>query len=135
MPYPSYAKMTGEDMRALYVYLTQGVAPVSQPNKPAQMSWPFSMRWGLSLWNWAFLDDTPFKPDATRDAMWNRGAYLVQVPGHCGACHTPRGIAFQEKAMTHEGSKGRIYGQWKIRPCCSRRGRIASAAFPAAWSR
>ena len=109
MPYPSYAKMTGDDMRALYAYLTQGLAPVDQPNKPAQMSWPFSMRWGLSLWNWTFLDDTPFKPDSARDAVWNRGAYLVQGLGHCGACHTPRGIAFQEKAMTGEGSKGKRY--------------------------
>ncbi len=109
MPYPSYAKMTGEDMRALYAYLTQGLAPVNQPNKPAEMSWPFSMRWGLSLWNWVFLDDTPFKPDTTHDAVWNRGAYLVEGLGHCGACHTPRGIAFQEKAMTNEGSKGKFF--------------------------
>jgi len=109
MPYPSYAKVTDEDMRALYAYLTQGVAPVNQPNKPTEMSWPFSMRWGLSLWKWAFLDDTPFKPDATQDSVWNRGAYLVQGLGHCGACHTPRGIAFQEKAMTQEGSKGKFY--------------------------
>lgn len=109
MPYPSYAKIADEDMRALYAYLTRGVAPVSEPNKPAKMSWPFSIRWGLSLWNWAFLDDTPFKPDATRDAVWNRGAYLVQGLGHCGACHTPRGIGFQEKAMTQEGSNGQLY--------------------------
>lgn len=109
MPYPSYAKMTAEDMRALYAYLTQGVAPVDQPNKPARMSWPFSLRWGLLVWNWAFLDDTPFKPDPTHDAVWNRGAYLVQGPGHCGACHTPRGIAFQEKAMTQDGSNGQLF--------------------------
>ncbi len=109
MPYPSYAKMTGEDMRALYAYLNQGLAPVSQPNKPSEMSWPFNMRWGLSLWNWAFLDNTPFKPDISHDATWNRGAYLVQGLGHCGACHTPRGVAFQEKTMTQEGSKGDLY--------------------------
>jgi thiosulfate dehydrogenase len=109
MPYPSYAKMNGEDMRALYVYLTQGLAPVDHPNKPAEMSWPFSMRWGLSLWNWAFLDDTPFKPDTSHDATWNRGAYLVQGLGHCGACHTPRGIAFQEKATTQAGSDGKFF--------------------------
>ncbi|WP_432745324.1 c-type cytochrome [Methylobacter sp. G7] len=109
MPYPSYAKMTGEDMRVLYAYLTQGVASVKQLNKPAEMSWPFSMRWGLSLWNGAFLDGTLFKSDTTKDARWNRGAYLVQGPGHCGACHTPRGIGFQEKAMTQEGSNGKFY--------------------------
>lgn len=109
MPYPSYARMTAEDMRALYAYLTQGVAPVNQPNHSAEMSWPYSLRWGLSIWNWAFLDDAPFKPDPAHDAVWNRGAYLVQGPGHCGACHTPRGMAFQEKAMTQEGSSGKYF--------------------------
>ncbi|MCL7680372.1 cytochrome c, partial [Klebsiella pneumoniae] len=34
-----------------------------------------------------------------KSAAWNRGAYLVQGPGHCGACHTPRGVGMQEKAF------------------------------------
>jgi len=106
MPYPSYAKMTGEDMQALYAYLMQGLAAVSQPNKPDEMKWPFSMRWGLAIWNWLFLDDTPYQPNTGKDETWNRGAYLVQGLGHCGACHTPRGLLFQEKAMSDAGSKG-----------------------------
>jgi thiosulfate dehydrogenase len=106
MPYPSYARMSAEDMRALYAYLMQGVTAVNQPNKPAQMPWPFSMRAGLGAWNRVFLDDAPFQPDPAQDALWNRGAYLVQGPGHCGACHTPRGIAFQEKAMSERGRHG-----------------------------
>jgi thiosulfate dehydrogenase len=109
MPYPSYARITAGDMQALYAYLMQGLAPVKLVNKPSDMSWPFNMRWGLSLWNWAFLDSTPFKADAQKDAVWNRGAYLVQGLGHCGACHTPRGIAFQEKAMGDAGAKGRHF--------------------------
>lgn len=109
MPYPSYAKMSEEDMRALFAYLRQGVPAVDQANRQSEMKWPFSMRWGLSLWNWAFLDATPFKADAQKDAVWNRGAYLVQGLGHCGSCHTPRGIAFQEKAMSEAGSKGKHY--------------------------
>ena len=109
MPYPSYAKMSEGDMRALYTFLMKGLAPVSQANKPAEMRWPFSMRWGLSFWNWAFLKDEPFKLDANKDAVWNRGAYLVQGLGHCGSCHTPRGIAFQEKAMSDAGSDGKHY--------------------------
>ncbi|MDD3484922.1 c-type cytochrome [Azovibrio restrictus] len=106
MPYPSYAKMTREDMQALYAYLMEGLAPVRAQNKPDEMSWPFSMRWGLAIWNWLFLDDTPFEPDGSKDETWNRGAYLVQGLGHCGACHTPRGIAFQEKAMSDAGGSG-----------------------------
>ena len=109
MPYPSYSRITGEDMRALYAYLMGGLAPVAQPNRQAKMSWPFSMRWGLSLWNAVFLDQEPFRPDPSKDAAWNRGAYLVEGLGHCGACHTPRGFAFQEKAMHAGGRRGRHY--------------------------
>ena len=109
MPYPSYAKISEDDMHALYAYLMQGVAPVVQPNKPAEMRWPFSMRWGLSFWNWVFLNTAPFEPDAGKDAVWNRGAYLAQGLGHCGSCHTPRGIAFQEKAMGDAGANGKYY--------------------------
>ncbi|QFY44875.1 c-type cytochrome [Candidatus Methylospira mobilis] len=109
MPYPSYAKMSEDDMRALYAYLQQGLAPINQPNQPSEMRWPFSMRWGLTFWNAAFLDAESFKPDTTKDAVWNRGAYLVQGLGHCGACHTPRGIAFQEKAMSDADSHGNRY--------------------------
>lgn len=109
MPYPSYAKMTAEDMQALYAYLMQGVKPVAEANKPSELGFPYNQRWGLSLWNWLFLDDTPFQPDPQQSAEWNRGAYLVQGPGHCGACHTPRGIAFQEKTMTGAGRKGALF--------------------------
>ncbi len=109
MPYPSYAKMSDDDMHALYAYLMQGVAGVNQKNKPSGMRWPFSMRWTLSFWKWAFVDDAAFRPDAAKDAVWNRGAYLVQGLGHCGACHTPRGIAFQEKAMGDAGASGKYY--------------------------
>ena len=106
MPYPSYAKMTPEDMQALYAYLMQGVKPVHAPNPASELGFPFNQRWALSMWNWLFLDDTPYQPQPQQSAEWNRGAYLVQGLGHCGACHTPRGVAFQEKTMTGDGSKG-----------------------------
>ena len=109
MPYPSYAKMTDDDMRALYAYLMQGVAPVKQVNLEAEMSFPFNQRWGLTLWNWMFVDNQPFTPDPSRSEVLNRGAYLVQGLGHCGSCHTPRGLAFQEKALSDAGSSGKHY--------------------------
>ncbi|WP_314385159.1 c-type cytochrome [Pseudomonas brenneri] len=109
MPYPSYAKMSEEDMRALFAYLMHEVKPVSQANLEADMGFPFNQRWGLALWNFMFLDKQPFQADPARDAVLNRGAYLVQGLGHCGSCHTPRGIAFQEKAMSDAGSGGEHY--------------------------
>ena len=106
MPYPSYAKIAPDDMYALYVYLMKGVQPTASANKPSGMGFPFNQRWTLAFWNVMFGDIQPFKSDPSKDAVWNRGAYLVQGLGHCGACHTPRGIGFQEVALTEEGSRG-----------------------------
>ncbi len=106
MPYPSFAKISAGDMQALYAYVMRGVEPVNQPNKESRMQWPFSMRVGLKFWNATFLDETPFKPDAAKSPQWNRGAYIIQGLGHCGSCHTPRGIAMQEKTMSQDGEAG-----------------------------
>lgn len=109
MPYPSYAKMTDEDMRALWAYLKHGVTPVAQPNTPPVMDFPFNLRFGLAYWDAVFVDTKPYQPDSGKDAVWNRGAYLAQGLGHCGACHTPRGIGFQELAMSDAGSQGQKF--------------------------
>ena len=109
MPYPSYAKMSEGDMQDLYAYLMQGVTPVKNANLESEMSFPFNQRWGLALWNMMFLDTRPFVPDPARTDVINRGAYLVQGLGHCGSCHTPRGLAFQEKAMSDAGNSGKHY--------------------------
>lgn len=105
MPYPSYTKMTDADIEALYVYFMEGVEPVSQNNQESDIPWPLSMRWPLHAWNAMFFKSGEYQPDAAQSEQWNRGAYLVQGPGHCGACHTPRGIGFQEKGMNESDDK------------------------------
>ncbi|WLE61756.1 cytochrome c [Burkholderia plantarii] len=104
MPYPSYAKVSDDDVRAMYAYFMHGVAPVAQANRDSEIRWPLDMRWPLKLWNLVFLDTTRYQARADHDPVWNRGAYLVQGLGHCGACHTPRGVGFQEKALDERGS-------------------------------
>ena len=99
MPYAAFAKTSDEDLQDLYAYFLQQVAPVSQVNR-SDLSWPFSMRWPLALWNVAFHDAGRFQPDSAQGADWNRGAYLVQGFAHCGTCHTPRGVALQEKDVS-----------------------------------
>ncbi|MCC6202314.1 MAG: cytochrome c [Gammaproteobacteria bacterium] len=99
MPYPSYAKLSEQDMRALYDYFMKEVAPVKQQNKPAEITGWKAIRWPLAIWNFLFVDDEPYATQAGKDASWNRGAYLVQGAGHCGACHTPRGLFMQEKSL------------------------------------
>lgn len=99
MPYPSYAKVTDEDIAALYAFFMKGVAPVRQQNRASEISWPWNMRWPMAVWNFLFLDKAVYTQKPERDAVWNRGAYLVQGLGHCGACHTGRGWALQENAL------------------------------------
>ncbi len=100
MPYPSYAKTTDEDLRALYAFFMEAVPAANVPNKPSEIKAPLNWRWPLKIWNALFLPAPGYTPDTSKDASWNRGAYLVEGLGHCGACHTPRGLAFQEKGYT-----------------------------------
>ncbi|MDY6949496.1 MAG: cytochrome c [Pseudomonadota bacterium] len=99
MPYPSYAKMSEQDMRALYDFLMNEVEPVNQPNIPSEITGIKSARWPLAIWNMLTVDFDPYEPDTSKSEGWNRGAYLIQGLGHCGACHTPRGLLMNEKAL------------------------------------
>lgn len=99
MPYVSYAVVKDDDIKALYAYFMSSVEPVAQDNQPTTMPWPLSMRWPLSWWQIMFAGQRPFVVDSNLTEQQLRGAYLVEGLGHCGACHTPRGVAFQEKAL------------------------------------
>ncbi|HVI50525.1 MAG TPA: cytochrome c [Candidatus Sulfotelmatobacter sp.] len=99
MPYPSYTMVSDADAKALYAYFMSGVEAVDAPNRSSDIPWPLSMRWPLRIWGRLYGQTQPFQAVSAHDAAWNRGAYLVEGLGHCGSCHTPRGIGFQEKAM------------------------------------
>ncbi|MFW0754990.1 c-type cytochrome [Pseudomonas sp. H11T01] len=103
MPYPSYAKLSDDDVRALYAFFMAGVKPAQQQNQQSHIPWPLNMRWPLALWNAAFVDDGAYQAKPSEDALWNRGAYIVQGAGHCGSCHTPRSLTMNEKSLD-EGS-------------------------------
>ena len=103
MPYANYARLSDADLAALYAYFTMGLAPVVQTNAKTDLPWPFSVRWLVKGWNWLYLPKPGYAAVDGRDAQWNRGAYLVQSLGHCGACHTPRNLAGAEKATSEKG--------------------------------
>ncbi|SDR48931.1 Cytochrome c, mono-and diheme variants [Paraburkholderia fungorum] len=99
MPYPDYVKISDADVHALYTYFMKGVAPVDEAAPVTSLSLPFNLRWGMALWNFAFTPNKPFAaPDGATEQV-RRGAYLVESLGHCGSCHTPRGVAMNEKAF------------------------------------
>ncbi len=109
MPYTSFAKITDEDMQALYTYFMKGVKPIHAEEKQNQLHFPFNIRAGIAVWNQLFLDKGTYQGDNTQSSQWNRGAYLVQGLGHCGSCHTPRGYGMEEKTLSAIGEKGRFY--------------------------
>ncbi len=92
LPYTSYTNMSMADLVDLKAYLDT-VPPSGQPSRPHELAFPFDQRWALHLWQWAFFQPARLVPDPARDAAWNRGAYLVEGPGHCQECHTPRNFA------------------------------------------
>ncbi|MEF7614983.1 molybdopterin cofactor-binding domain-containing protein [Aquincola sp. MAHUQ-54] len=88
-PYTAFTRMTDDDLTALYAYLM--AQPAVRSEVPATaLSFPFGVRPLMALWNALYLQPGPQPTDPARSAAWNRGAYLVEGAGHCGACHTPR---------------------------------------------
>ncbi|MHC8943338.1 c-type cytochrome [Advenella incenata] len=100
MPYPSYTIMPREDIKALYAYFISEVKPVSQPNEGSTFPWPLNLRWPIAWWQALFAPSRQFVAQDPTDARLVRGQYLTEGPGHCGACHTPRGLFYQEKALS-----------------------------------
>ena len=96
-PYTAFAKTSDDDLQALYAYF-MSLPPVHAPTPTNRMRFPFNQRSLLAGWNALFHDPEPYRVDATRSAEWNRGAYLVNGLGHCGACHTPRNALGAEKS-------------------------------------
>jgi len=88
-PYPSYAGMRREDLRALWAYL-RTVPPAATPSRAHELPW--YMRWRIVNrgWQLLFFRTTTLRDDPAKSPLWNRGAYLVRALAHCGECHTPR---------------------------------------------
>jgi mono/diheme cytochrome c family protein len=90
-PYTSYQRMSLDDVRDLFAFL-KTLPPETTPSEPHLLPFPFSVRRGLGLWKLLFFDGKAFTPDPASDATRNRGAYLVEGPGHCAECHSARNL-------------------------------------------
>jgi mono/diheme cytochrome c family protein len=90
-PYPSYQRMTFEDLIDLKAYLDSRPA-VNNKVKPSELRFPYNIRRALGLWNRLYVDANSFTPDPKASAELNRGAYLVRGPGHCSECHSSRNL-------------------------------------------
>jgi mono/diheme cytochrome c family protein len=88
-PYTSYQNMTLADVRDLFAYL-KTLPPVTGRTHRHDLMFPFNLRRLVGVWKLLFLHDGTFGTDPSQSAQWNRGAYLVNGPGHCAECHSPR---------------------------------------------
>ena len=90
-PYTSYQRMRIEDVRDLFAFI-KTLPPVTGKVRDHDLPFPFSVRRLVGVWKLLFLDGQPFRPDPTKSPEFNRGAYLVNGPGHCAECHSPRNL-------------------------------------------
>lgn len=112
-PYTSYAAMRPEDLLDIQAYLAT-LAPVKASRKNPGVLMPSLASRSMGLWKRMGLDTAPWQPDPTKPESWNRGSYLVNGPGHCGECHTPRNLFMVKRADRmlaggpHPAGEGRV---------------------------
>jgi mono/diheme cytochrome c family protein len=125
-PYDHFTRVTDEDIRDLYAFLMTR-EPVNATAPKNRLPFPLNVRLLVAGWNLLFLERGVFRADATKSAEWNRGAYLAEGLGHCGACHTPRNILGAEKGTSKYFAGGRGEG-WDAPALDS------SSPAPAPWT-
>jgi mono/diheme cytochrome c family protein len=109
-PYDHFTKLTDDDIGALYAYLMTR-EPVHAATPANDLRFPFDVRPLLAGWKLLYLREGPYQPEPGRSEAWNRGAYLAEGLGHCGACHTPRNRLGAEVASAHFAG-GEAEGWW-----------------------
>ncbi len=108
MPFTFYTKMSRDDVKAIRAYLAT-IPPVHNPVVSNQLPFPFDIRLSMLAWDTLFFRQGEFKPDPNKSLEWNRGAFLVTGPGHCGACHTPKNfLGGDKKSQALQG--GQVQG-------------------------
>ena len=123
-PYTSYQHMQLDDVRDLFAYL-KTLPPVPGKARRHDLAFPFNDRRLLGGWKFLFLHGGPFVPDPAQSAQWNRGAYLVNGPGHCAECHSPRNCArrhHRERTLRRRPGAGRrrLGAEYHAGRACSR---------------
>lgn len=109
MPYTYYTRMTRADVLAIRAYLAT-LPPVKNDVHSNQLPFPFSIRASMLAWNMLFFEKGDFAPRPDKSAEWNRGAYLVEGPEHCGMCHTPKNLLGGDK--TSQAYTGGVLQGW-----------------------
>ncbi|UYH52002.1 cytochrome c [Candidatus Kirkpatrickella diaphorinae] len=111
MPYTSYAGMSDQDVHALFTYLKNNVTAIdAAPTVETRLPFPFNVRSLMAGWNWLFARGRPVDDARDQPGSVARGRYLVDVMGHCSACHSPRNSLLGEDKRRYLG--GAVVGGW-----------------------
>ena len=108
-PYPWFRRMSRAEDDAIFAYLK--TTPAVHYSPPAnKLIFPLNFRFLVAFWNLLFLDSETFVSEDGKSADWNRGAYLVSGPGHCGGCHTPKNVFGADKS--DQAFDGGVLDNW-----------------------
>jgi mono/diheme cytochrome c family protein len=109
-PFPYFTRASGGDIAAIHAYL-QSLAPVRNEVQADVLPFPFDIRALMRGWDAVFFHPGAWRDDPAREAAWNRGGYLVEGLGHCGACHTAKNaLGADETRRALQG--GLLQGWW-----------------------
>ncbi len=100
MPYTAYTKMSRDDVLAIRAFLNT-VPAVHTEYARSRLTFPLNIRTGMRAWNVLYFKEGEFRTDPQKSPEWNRGAFLVEGPGHCGACHTPKSMLGGDKSSQY----------------------------------
>ena len=123
MPFPYYTRMSRKDVADIRAYLAT-VEPVHNAVRVNRLPFPVNIRSAMTVWDQLYFKPGEYHPDTSKSAEWNRGAYLVQGPGHCGACHTPKTWLGGDK--TSEALRGYTLQGWTAPDITSGQGALGN---------
>ncbi|QQN62951.1 c-type cytochrome [Bradyrhizobium diazoefficiens] len=122
MPFPYFARMTPQDVKDVRAYLST-IEPLRNPVSANHLPFPLNERMAMAVWDKLYFAPGTFKEEPSKSKQWNRGAYLVQGAGHCGACHTPK--TFLGGDETSEPLQGYTLQGWVAPDITSGQGPLA----------
>jgi mono/diheme cytochrome c family protein len=108
-PYDHFTKLSDGDVAALYAFAMTR-EPVRRANQENDLPAILRFRPLLAGWKLLGFSEGRFEPEPAADARLDYGRYLVEGPGHCGACHTPRNLIQAEK--TSQPLEGGLSAGW-----------------------
>lgn len=109
MPFTAFTKLTKADNSAIWAFI-KTLPPVANAVEANQLPFPFNIRLSLIGWNMLNFSKGEFQPNNAKSAEWNRGAYIVEGPGHCGTCHTPKNLIGGDKSA--QALAGNVVDGW-----------------------